>query len=350
MKNRNRTINNVQVSAETISITDQEFLFAYSKQVSDQIAAALALRLTSAGPSRAVTGYSGSSGNGFDFSLKYNYLPWWQTGFAWQNIVGMVINRGGTKDIIDSIVRIGNSFYLEDRNIRLNVDLEKEGEDPFALHLGLEWWPLEMLALRGGIDQVAKNQTENYNNLTAGLGLKLSGITFDYAWYRSADITQDTTHYFSFGYVGPEPRKKPKEPKIIKTFPSPEPKPAVATKLKRIIFNDIPDGHWSKPSAELLATAGLISGYPDGTFRPNVKMSREHFTRVWLAAKNMVGKEIWTDNPKQMVTRQEAATQMGLSGTLARPDDPITRAEFAVFLSKTQIGLAALKRLPPLID
>lgn len=348
---RNRTINNVQVSAETISVTDQELLFAYSRSVGEQISAGLALRLTSAGPSRAVTGYSGSSGNGFDFSLKYNYLPWWQLGFAWQNIGGVVINQGGTKDFIDSIVRVGNSFYLTERDLRLNVDLEKQGEDPFAYHLGAEWWPIEMLALRLGIDQVAKNQTENYNNTTAGLGLKTNGFTFDYAWYRSSDITQDTTNYFSVGYLGPEPpRSKKPEPKTIKAFPSPEPKPAIATELRRVRFSDIPEGHWAKEPAEKLATAGLLSGYPDGTYKPNVKMNRRHFTQVWQAAKNVVNGEIWTTDPQKLVTRQEAARQMGLPGDLSRPNDPITRAEFAVLLSQTQIGQAALKRLPPLID
>ncbi|MBN2058235.1 MAG: S-layer homology domain-containing protein [Candidatus Saganbacteria bacterium] len=361
---RNRTINNVQTTNETFSVSDQELLLAYSREFAPGLAAGLALRLTTAGPSTTVPGYSGSHGQALDLSLKYDYLPWCQLGLALQNLGGLTVNDGGADETADAIVKLGSSFLLRgydglfdaDKDLRLNLDLESEDDLPFAWHLGFEWWVLDQLAVRAGIDQVAKSSTENYNNLTAGLSLKVNGIIFDYAWYRSGDIAQDTTNYFSFGYIGPEPPKKERPVKTIKAFPSPEPKPAVATQLQRVRFSDLPPEHWVKDMAEKLATAGLLTGYPDGTYRPDIKMTRSHFASVWLAARNIqstdqaatVGGDIWAASPNTYVSRLEAADLMGVDGNISRPDDPVTRAEFAVLLAKTQIGQAALNRLPPL--
>jgi hypothetical protein len=118
-------------------------------------------------------------------------------------------------------------------------------------------------------------------------------------------------------------------------------------------FSDLPAGHWAKDPAELLATAGLLSGYADGTFRPNIKLTREHFSMMLLAAKNIyaeeatleVGGRDWQKDPQRFVTRREAAKLIG-SGDISRPQDIITRGEMAALLAKTSFGKAAIKRLP----
>jgi hypothetical protein len=129
-----------------------------------------------------------------------------------------------------------------------------------------------------------------------------------------------------------------------------------ARTIKRVVFADIPPGHWSKDPAELLATAGLLSGYADGSFRYFAPLTRYQFSLMLLAAKNRksanppkeVGGEAWAKDPNKEVSRAEAVKLLGISQRPSRPNDPITRGEFAVFLSRTPAGKAAIKRLPPL--
>ena len=44
-------------------------------------------------------------------------------------------------------------------------------------------------------------------------------------------------------------------------------------------FSDI-QNHWARLFIEGLATQGIISGFPDGTFRPNQAMSRAEFAAL----------------------------------------------------------------------
>ena len=39
-------------------------------------------------------------------------------------------------------------------------------------------------------------------------------------------------------------------------------------------FSDVPAGHWSYASVSKLAAAGIVDGYPDGTFKGDNLMTR----------------------------------------------------------------------------
>ncbi|MCX7602310.1 MAG: S-layer homology domain-containing protein, partial [Meiothermus sp.] len=39
-------------------------------------------------------------------------------------------------------------------------------------------------------------------------------------------------------------------------------------------FSDVPAGHWAKEAVERIAACGLITGFPDGTFRGNTNLTR----------------------------------------------------------------------------
>ncbi len=41
-------------------------------------------------------------------------------------------------------------------------------------------------------------------------------------------------------------------------------------------FSDLPEGHWAKGAVEEMVKQGIISGYTDGTFRPNAELSKIH--------------------------------------------------------------------------
>jgi len=50
------------------------------------------------------------------------------------------------------------------------------------------------------------------------------------------------------------------------------------------VFEDVEAGHWAKEQIELAVKKGYISGFPDGTFRPDDKVSRAQFIRMLVDA------------------------------------------------------------------
>ncbi|WP_145150152.1 leucine-rich repeat protein [Paenibacillus xylanexedens] len=70
------------------------------------------------------------------------------------------------------------------------------------------------------------------------------------------------------------------------TKPTAEPKPNVESKpkvpttpLTPIVFKDI-STHWARLMIESIAARGLITGYPDATFRPNQPILRKHMAGI----------------------------------------------------------------------
>ena len=111
-------------------------------------------------------------------------------------------------------------------------------------------------------------------------------------------------------------------------------------------FSDIA-GHWAESWMEELYDMGLTSGYPDGTYRPQNDVTRAEMAVFLLRAKHGAGysppvtsggtfsdiaghwAEDWIDQ-----LAAEGITSGYVDGTY-RPDNPVTRAEMAVFLTRT---------------
>jgi hypothetical protein len=66
------------------------------------------------------------------------------------------------------------------------------------MHYGLEFWPVSNLAFRAGVDG---------QDVTAGLGVRLAGIEFNYAYHPYSGISDNATSFFSISYMG-EARKR----------------------------------------------------------------------------------------------------------------------------------------------
>ena len=45
-------------------------------------------------------------------------------------------------------------------------------------------------------------------------------------------------------------------------------------------FSDVPDGYWAKDAIYLVADAGIVGGYADGSFKPENNITREQFAKV----------------------------------------------------------------------
>ncbi|MHB9094942.1 MAG: S-layer homology domain-containing protein [Eubacteriales bacterium] len=46
------------------------------------------------------------------------------------------------------------------------------------------------------------------------------------------------------------------------------------------IFKDVPKTHWAYEAIQTLSQAGIVKGYPDGTFQPDINVLREQFAIV----------------------------------------------------------------------
>jgi hypothetical protein len=58
----------------------------------------------------------------------------------------------------------------------------------------------------------------------------------------------------------------------------------------KTIFTDL-KGHWAEANIQILVNKGVISGYPDGSFRPENTISRAEFATVLVKAFNLTGKQ-----------------------------------------------------------
>lgn len=61
------------------------------------------------------------------------------------------------------------------------------------------------------------------------------------------------------------------------------------------IFSDLPQNHWAYNAVKFMVERGIITGYPDNTFRPNNPVTRAEFARIMVIGLNLPIKV--TDNP-----------------------------------------------------
>ena len=107
-------------------------------------------------------------------------------------------------------------------------------------------------------------------------------------------------------------------------------------------FTDVQKGNWEENGIMSLVHKGVISGYPDGTFKPNQITKRGEFVSLLnkiFGLKN--SSEIkFTDVPKELWCYDAICVAVG-EGYIAgypdgtfKPNAPITREESAVLLAK----------------
>lgn len=107
-------------------------------------------------------------------------------------------------------------------------------------------------------------------------------------------------------------------------------------------FKDVPKKHPNYVAIQEMQNKGLISGYPDGTFRPNENISRKHVAVLLDKALNFstppTEKLIFKDVPKShpyyvpiMKLFNEGIISGGVNGKF-NPDSPITRIQMAKIL------------------
>lgn len=343
---RNRIVSGVVVSStETIDTLNHDLLLSYARKINEKLSVAADLRYLLQSVTENMPGIQSGSGVAFGLSAQYQHSPDLKFGLAAQDLGLKMQYSNGTSDTFQANLTAGASFKVR-KNLAVDLDLSKDGEEQLLAHLGGEWWPTEIFALRLGLDQTPNGLDSTFNNLTFGLGIKNAGITFDYAYYANANTASSSSHYFSLGYVGQDPPPFTSQEELRPAYPEPTPK-QVRASIPIRHFRDLADDP-RREAIELLATAGMLSGYPDNTFRPDQPLTKKQFVAMIYKAKNLV----LPDNLDQAITALRQAGDLPRFNDLLIEADKneLTRGEAAQMLYNTDFAQRAIKRLPPLVE
>lgn len=110
-----------------------------------------------------------------------------------------------------------------------------------------------------------------------------------------------------------------------------------------VTFSDLADGAWYIPAVTAMSEAGVINGYPDGTFRPDNKITRAEFVTMLMQGRNIekytelpfgdVSPELWSAD--YIYSAYKAGYIDGYEDGTFRPDSSITRAEAVKIINST---------------
>nr|WP_054548688.1 InlB B-repeat-containing protein [Lysinibacillus sphaericus] len=141
----------------------------------------------------------------------------------------------------------------------------------------------------------------------------------------------------------------------------PEPKPEDQAKPQpteqtpqteaNITFSDIPQGHWAWTMIQEMARQGIITGYQDGSFKPNAPIQRQHVALMLTRALELEPKKeafIFEDIPEshlyfeEIKQVQQAGLFDGIDGNF-QPKTNMTRSQLAKVLVEA-LNLTAHKK------
>lgn len=300
------------------------------------------------------------SGYDLDLGLLVPINSYIMVGANLQNAlpgsIGRITHTSGSTDTLQHTLKLGTKVTLMgDEGLALSASDSRKlygtfdydynfKTQPDVTHMGVEFWPTNNLALRGGLDG---------SDPTAGIGLRVSGMEFNYAYHPYNGIAEDASHFFSISYLGEAKKREiiitlsePKDKQVIYedhvtvkgkvdvkngdegkaagpvslkingasvainpdgSFTAQMPVEKYGKKLiqaeaadnigtranleARLVrlqsFADVPDGHWAKMPIENDATVGLVQGYPDGNFKPERPLSRAELATLLVRAKGI---------------------------------------------------------------
>ena len=109
-------------------------------------------------------------------------------------------------------------------------------------------------------------------------------------------------------------------------------------------INDVKASYWAASEIAAVKNAGLMVGYPDGTFRPDQTLSRAEIAVILVRAFELtanqnevlfsdLGQSGWSWADQSIVTLSNLGLASGTGNGLFQPDKTLTRAEMAVFLT-----------------
>lgn len=336
-------------SGATFDYSDAVYTLVYGNKYREDIAYGIGLKFYNQDFDRY------GRGNGFDLDLALLWEPndRLKIGAVQQNTLpysmgGKIEWSTGYSEGIPFSTRAGLSYKLRD-NLLWLTDLEYARNRPLLVHAGTEWSLTKIFALRAGIDQYAENTTTAITNYTLGVGLRIGNFNFDYAYYMDTLLADSSASFFSIRVV----------PEVKKPAPPPPKKPILWLKT----FKDVTYPDFGRREIEHLATLNIITGYPDGDFKPKRALSRAEI--VTLLTKATASPEAYEElnyNFFGDVSRRHWAAKFieysvvkrwvqGFPDGTFKPNDKLTRAQaVSVFSRFNQLKSEGTRESEPYLD
>ncbi|HTY13196.1 MAG TPA: hypothetical protein VMD02_03295 [Candidatus Omnitrophota bacterium] len=189
----------VAAGGDSFDYSNSTITAAMGKEFNDKLAAGGSIKMFS----KSFSGQSSGSGFSADLGMLYKLNSALTLGLAAQNVLPTGISWGtGVNEPVAMNIK-GGLNYLLPNNLLVNADLDLM---PFAAHAGVEWKPMPMLALRGGLENIPTGSSSSVMDMMAGIGLNFNGIGFDYAYFNDGSLAANNTHFFTLSFVPPAPR------------------------------------------------------------------------------------------------------------------------------------------------
>ncbi|MET4563448.1 hypothetical protein ABIA69_004645 [Lysinibacillus parviboronicapiens] len=118
-------------------------------------------------------------------------------------------------------------------------------------------------------------------------------------------------------------------------------------------FKDVPKSHYASGYIQSAVDRGIVSGYPDGTFKPSQELTRAHaaifISRAFgskLPTGNVTFKDVNKDNSAYSAIQQLVAAGItdGYTDGTFKPNNKLTQAHLKTFISRTDSYLQTGKK------
>jgi hypothetical protein len=223
-------------------------------------------------------------------------------------------------------------------------------------HLGAEWRPVKILALRIGVDQDTGGDgaggLEVVSDQTYGVGMQLAGLNFDYAYHTFTGAPDTSNHFFSLSYKFTPRLEKEKGKAIVVTAP---PDKLITFEATTLVEGQVVDPNIRRLSvAELPVKFTLTGDFQTradleigkngivllGRDSRNVKVAEDKLRVLRLKPFPDVKAGYWVRLPISVLAMQKIIT--GYPNGTFKPQGNITRAEMCTLLMKTRLQARTL--------
>jgi hypothetical protein len=409
--------------------------FAKSLGWADKVSLGANLKMFNVGLSGDSITNGSATGTQMDLGLLFTPHKSVTLGAAFQNVLpgsmgGTLNYASGHKEGFPHNIKVGgavklaglkNSIFKFNQEIMVLADMDYQVAVAKTLplyHLGAEWSPIPLIAIRAGIDQAIEGDgtganIQTVNNLAGGVGVKYGGFRFDYGYHSFVTMPGVSNSFFSLSYspvkaveeVGEritvqydklmtydekltvtgaikDPRirsllvsgqlakfdlkgnfTQPVDLKIGKNAVVVEGKDVggklIEAKKVRVLrlqpFPDVPESYWTREKVSLLAMQGVLTGYPNGTFKPEGNITRAEMCSLLMKSKGPgtssqspeASSGPWTLAPgtfkdvkakhwaaKFIAEAASSGVVKGYPGNLFKPAGNITRAEGLAMIAR----------------
>lgn len=182
---------------------------------------------------------------------------------------------------------------------------------------------------------------ETYTLTVSGSRVTMNGKAYSpvtFVNHKAAELNRTDHFIFLVGYTdgtfGPE--RDMTRAEVTTMFARLLTEEIEADKTYSNTFSDVPKGYWAANYIGYMQQFGIITGYSDGSFRPDAPVTRAEFAAIASRFEKLTeGSKSFADVPDTYWAARYidfAATRgwvTGYSDGTFKPEDPITRAEVA---------------------